>query len=374
MKINEFRIERYFAKYEFKTRYLLSSSDCESLTVNELLQMADEQCLNMWHNLKLGYTETKGHPLLREEIANLYTRIKPGDICVLSPEEGIFIALNVLLDAGDHVIVTDPGYQSLSEIPEALGCEVTRWPVYLSDNKWHLDISFLQNAVRKDTRLIIINFPHNPTGFIPDKTDYQRIIELAAENGIYLFSDEMYRHLEFSEIHPLVSIVDIYEKGITLSGLSKSFGLPGLRIGWIASRDRQLMDKIERFKDYTTICNSALSEIMSIIALRNRDHILKQNINLIIKNMNITRELFRRHDKMLTWIEPMGSSVAFPRLDERIPVDDLCKKLIDQKSVLLMPANMFSFKGNHFRIGFGRKSFRESLTQFESFLIENYIN
>jgi aspartate/methionine/tyrosine aminotransferase len=374
MKINEFRIERYFAEYEFKTRYLLSSSDCESLTVNELLQMADPQCLDLWNNLRLGYTETRGHPLLRKEIAKLYTKISPDNICVLSPEEGIFIALNVMLEAGDHVIVTDPGYQSLSEIPASLGCEVTRWPVYLTDREWHLDLSFLKHAIRKDTRLIIINFPHNPTGFIPDETDLRKIIDLAVDNGIYLFSDEMYRYLEFSEFITSGSIADIYEKGITLSGLSKSFGLPGLRIGWIASRDYQLIGRIERFKDYTTICNSALSEIMSIIALRNKEQILNRNINLIRENMNVARELFRRHDELLTWIEPMGSSVAFPRLNERIPVDEFCKTLLDHKSVLLMPANMFGSKGNHFRIGFGKKSFRESFKQFVSFLIENYIN
>jgi aspartate/methionine/tyrosine aminotransferase len=372
MKINEFRIERYFAEYEFKTLYTLSSSDCESLTVTELLQMADRQCLDLWHNLRLGYTETRGHPLLREEIASLYANISPDDICVLSPEEGIFITLNVLLDKGDHIIVTDPGYQSLAEIPEALGCEVTRWPVRLIDDFWRLDIPFLKDAIRKNTRLIIINFPHNPTGFIPDENDFNRIIELAVEKGIYLFSDEMYRYLEHPGTSALRSVADIYERGISLSGLSKSFGLPGLRIGWIVSGDRYLTGKIEKFKDYTTICNSALSEVTGIIALRNSDHILNQNINLIRENMNIARDLFLKHNKQLTWIEPMGSSVAFPRLNEKIPVDEFCKNLIKKKSVLLMPAHLFSYKGNHFRIGLGRKSFREALAHFESFLNEDY--
>jgi aspartate/methionine/tyrosine aminotransferase len=373
MKINEFKIERYFAEYEFRTRHLLSSSDCESLTMNELLLMADKQCLDLWNNLRLGYTETRGHPLLRKEIANLYSGISPDDLCVLSPEEGIFIALNVILDRGDHIIVTDPGYQSLSEIPRSLGCEVTRWPVYLADNEWRLDISFLQKAIRKNTRLIIINFPHNPTGFIPDTTDLQKIIDAASAQGIYLFSDEMYRYLEFSESYEHRSVSEIYEKGITLSGLSKSFGLPGLRIGWIATPDRQLISKIEGLKDYTTICNGAPGEILGIIALRNKNHIIDVNLKLIRENKEMARAFFKKFSGLFRWLEPDGSSVAFPVLNEKIPVSEFCKNLVEKKSVLLMPAEMFGYNGNHFRIGLGKKSFREALGQLEAFIIENYI-
>lgn len=373
MRINEFKIERYFAEYEFRSRYLLSSSDCESLSMNELLKMADPQCLDLWNNLRLGYTETRGNPLLREAIASHGSKISPDDICVLSPEEGIFIALNVILDRGDHVIVTDPGYQSLSEIPVSLGCEVTRWPVYLADNEWRLDISFLQNEIRKNTRLIIINFPHNPTGFVPCKTDLQKIIDVASDNGIFLFSDEMYRYLEFSGSHESRSVADIYEKGISLSGISKSFGLPGLRIGWIASQDRQLLSKIEGFKDYTTICNGAPAEILGIIALRNRERIINANLTLINDNAEFARDFFSKHSGLFKWIEPAGSSVAFPRLNEKIPVSEFCKRLVETKSVLLMPAEMFGCKENHFRIGLGKKSFKEALGQLESFINENYL-
>ena len=149
MKINDFKLERYFADYEFKARHLLSSSDCESIKVTELLQMADTECLKLWHNLKLGYTETKGHPLLRKEISNLYKEISSEDIIVLAPEEGIFIAFNVILNPGDHVIVLDPSYQSLFEIPNAIGCEVTKWPIYLENNQWNLDVSFLQKSIKR---------------------------------------------------------------------------------------------------------------------------------------------------------------------------------------------------------------------------------
>jgi aspartate/methionine/tyrosine aminotransferase len=372
MKINDFRLERYFAAFEFNVKYMLSASDCESLEVKDLLGMADNESLDLWNNLKLGYTETKGHPVLRNEISDLYNDIGPENICVLVPEEGIFIVLNVILNSGDHVIVMDPAYQSLLEIPSAIGCEVTKWPIQLKNNKWFLDPGFLQNAIKKNTKLIIINFPHNPTGFIPDADDFNAIIETSVKNNIYLFSDEMYRHLELSKSHIYDSVADIYENGISLSGLSKSFGLPGLRTGWIAARNKELLGKIEKFKDYTTICNSAVSEILGIIALRKKDDIIATNLNLIIENIHIARDLFRSQSDLLTWIEPEGSSVAFPLMDKRFSVEEFCKKLVDQKSVLMLPASIFNYPGNHFRIGLGRKNFNEAIKVFETFLNENW--
>jgi aspartate/methionine/tyrosine aminotransferase len=372
MKINDFKLERYFANYEFKARHLLSASDCESVKVTNLLQMADPECLKLWHNLKLGYTETKGHTLLRKEISNLYKEIKSDDIIVLAPEEGIFIAFNIILNPGDHVIVLDPAYQSLFEIPKAIGCEVTKWSVFLENNQWNLDINFLQKSIKKNTKLIIINFPHNPTGFIPEASDFKNIIEIARKNKIYLFSDEMYRYLEFSRSHLYESVGDIFENGITLSGLSKSFGLPGLRIGWLTTRNKELMKKIEKFKDYTTICNSALSEILSIVALRNKDQIIGRNLNLIRENIIIVKDFIAKHDKFFKWIESKGSSVAFPLLTERMPADEFCKKLVDQKSILLLPGSIFNYPGNHFRIGLGREAFKVVLEELESFLYGFY--
>jgi aspartate/methionine/tyrosine aminotransferase len=178
----------------------------------------------------------------------------------------------------------------------------------------------------------------------------------------------MYRHLELSQSHIYGSIADLYENGITLSGLSKSFGLPGLRTGWIATRNREILSKIERFKDYTTICNSAVSEILGIIALRNRNRIITSNLNLIRENIRIVRKLFRSHDNLLTWIEPQGSSVAFPLLNKNIPVDEFCKKLLEQESVLLLPASVFNYPGNHFRLGLGRKNFKAAIEKFSSFI------
>ena len=174
---------------------------------------------------------------------------------IAAPEELIFIAMNALLRPGDHVIATFPGYQSLYAIAEALGCSVTRWPLEVRDGRWGLDLDFLAAAIRPETRLLVVNFPHNPTGYLPSRSELDAIIELARRHGLHVFSDEMYRLLEYDAETRLPPVADLYERGISLSGLSKSFALPGLRIGWLAMRDADLLARCIAFHDYTTICS-----------------------------------------------------------------------------------------------------------------------
>src|SRR3990167_5627337 len=192
MKFNPFKLERYFAKYEFSAKYLLSSSDCDGLDQKQLLQLADEETKSLWGNLRLGYTESIGHSLLRQEISKLYPGISQNEALVIVPEEGIFIALNTILEKGDHVICTFPGYQSLYSIAESLGCEVSKW-MPDEEKGWYFDPEDLEKLIKPNTKLIIINFPHNPTGYLASKVDYEKIINIAKERNIFLFSDEMYR-------------------------------------------------------------------------------------------------------------------------------------------------------------------------------------
>ncbi len=372
MKLQEFKLERFFAKYEFSVRYLLSASDCESLTMAELLAMADSRTLQLWDSLSLGYTESAGHPGLREAVAGLYPGISGDDILTAVPEEGIFIALNTLLGKGDHVVVIHPAYQSLYEIPESLGCTVTRWGFETGDGSWHLDTDVLEKAFRPETRLIIVNFPHNPTGYIPSKAEYDRIIELARSRGIYIFSDEMYRLMEFDATSRLDTMAACYEKGITLSGLSKAFGLPGLRTGWLVTRDRELLKRFATFKDYTTICSSAPSEVLALMALEAREKIIARNMDIICRNKTIAEEFFASYPDLFTWMPPRGGSVAFPQLDPRIPAEEFCEKIVSSKNVMILPGTVFDYSGNHFRVGLGRRDFPTALRQVGEYLAADY--
>ncbi|SNS09997.1 Aspartate/methionine/tyrosine aminotransferase [Anaerovirgula multivorans] len=368
MKMSPFKLERYFAIHEFTAKYLLSPSDCESLTMEELVKKADEESLSLWNNLKLGYTESKGHPALREEITKLYDHIVVDDVITIVPEEGIFIAMHAILEEGDHVIVVDPIYQSLSEISKSLGCSVTNWKVELKDNQWHLDTNFLKSNIQKNTKMIIINFPHNPTGYLPNREVFDEIIKIAEEHDLYVFSDEMYWLLEHQEESRLPSVGDIYKKGISLFGLSKTFSLPGLRLGWLITQDQDVMKKLATLKDYTTICGSAPSEVLGIMALRQKARILQKNRERIQSNIEAVKEFFQKHSKLFTWVEPQAGSIAFPKLNDKIKAAEFCDKVVKEKNIMILPANVFDYSENHIRVGLGRENFKDILKELEEYV------
>lgn len=371
MNINPFKLERYFAKYEFSAPYLLSCSDCEALGQRELIESADENALKLWQNLKLGYTESQGHPLLREEIAKLYENIKPNQVFVITPQEGIFIAMNTLLKRGDHVITTFPGYQSLYEIANYLGCDVSKWEPK-NDNGWSFDISELKNLIQENTKLIVINFPHNPTGAILKEEELKEIIKVAKDKNIILFSDEMYRFLEYEPQNRLMSVSDLYDNAISLFGMSKSFALAGLRVGWLTTKNSDFLNKFAVYKDYTTICGSAPSEILAMMALRIKDKILKRNLEIIKGNLEILNNFFHKHKNIFDWYKPKAGPIAFVNLKVDVDIAKFCFDLVEKKGVMLLPSQVYDFKGNYFRIGFARENIPKALKKLEEYLEENY--
>jgi aspartate/methionine/tyrosine aminotransferase len=359
MKLPAFRLERFFARYEFAVRHLLCASDCEPLMLPELLALAEDETRSLWERLSLGYTESQGHPLLRQEIAALYPGLRADDILVLAPEEGIFIAMNVLLEPGDHVVVTSPGYQSLYAVAEAIGCTVSRWTPR-EEAVWRYDPDDLAALLAPATRLLVTNFPHNPTGALPTPDAWARIQALAAERGIRLFSDEMYRFLEHGCAAPLPSACAGDDSAVVLSGLSKAFGLPGLRLGWLATRDRLLLEQMAAFKDYTTICSAAPSEALALMALRAREVILARNRGILRENLALLERFVAAHADLISWARPQGGSVALARL-HRIDVDAYCAMLAERAGVLLLPGSAFDWGAGHVRLGYGRRSLGEAL-------------
>jgi len=369
MPINPFKLERYFARYEFQVKYLLSSSDCESLSLAELLHMAAPESLRLWQDLRLGYTESPGHPLLRAAVASNYDHIPMESVIIAAPEEAIYISMHALLSAGDHVMVVSPAYQSLYEVARSIGCSLTPWRLQTGAEGWKLDLERLEQTITNRTRLLVINFPHNPTGYMPSRDELDSIISLARKHGLIIFSDEMYRLLELDPRAQLPSICDIYENGIALSGLSKSFALPGLRIGWLAAKDSTWTGRWLHYKDYTTICNSAPSEILGIIALQNKEKILPRNLDIIRANIACANKFFSEHGDLFSWFSPSAGSVAFPQWLGAGSVEQFCQGVLDQQGVMLVPGSIFDFPGNHFRIGLGRKNFSEAIEKVREYLI-----
>ncbi len=367
MKIKPFEIERYFAKHEFSAPYLLSCSDAEPLSLTEVLEMADPDTINLWDSLSLGYTESQGHRKLLTAIADLYQDISSDQILEVIPEEGIFITLNTLLKAGDHIIVTHPGYQSLYQIAISLGCDVNWWEPHMQTDMT-FSIADLNNLIKPETRLIIANFPHNPTGALLTKHQQDEMINLARKHDIIIFSDEMYRYAEMDTADRLPAIVETYENGISLGGLSKSFSLPGLRVGWLASQNTQFLNSAAIWKDYTTICAAAPSEILALAALKSMDAILLRNAAIYQHNLTILDEFFDRHQALFRWIPPKGGTIIFPEYLGDRTADALSAALIKKAGIMLLPASIMGYPGNHVRVGFGRKNMPKVLARLEKFL------
>lgn len=367
MQLPPFQLERFFARYEFNVRHLLCSSDCESVTVNDLLSYemgAGSALERLW----LGYTESRGAPALRQEISRLYDTIGLDQVLVhTGAEEAIYLFMHAALTTGDHVIVHGPCYQSLHEVARSIGCEVTFWQAR-EDQGWGLDLDDLTGHIRTATRAVIINTPHNPTGWLMPRDEFCRLNRMLDERGILLFSDEVYRESEYSVDDRLPAACDLSEQAVSLGVMSKTYGLPGLRIGWVATRNADIADKMAALKDYTTICNSAPSEFLAAIALRHRQRLVQRNLGIITANLKILDAFFGRHDTTFAWVRPTAGPIAFVRLTGSA-VDTFCHELVNRQGVLLLPGNLYGAGGNHFRIGFGRKDMPAALGALEQFVV-----
>ena len=368
MRIAEFALERYFARWEFVAEHLLCASDIQGVPMADLLALADEQARALWDGLALGYTESTGHPLLRREIAGLYESIEPDEVLTFAgAQEAVFCLVNVLVGPGDHVVATWPGYQSLYEVARAAGADVTLHELHESAG-WALDLDLLRRQLTPATRLIVVNLPHNPTGMLPDRATFDGLIAIAAGAGAHLLVDEVYRGLEFDEADRLPAGADALPRGISLGVMSKAFAMAGLRIGWLASHDRDLLARVAAFKDYTTICSSAPSEILSIIGLRARERILGRSRGIVAANMELVDAFFDEWADRFAWVRPRAGSIGFPRLTvPGVRIDDFAADLVEAEGVLLLPGSQFGHPGNHFRLGFGRTDLPEALARLEAF-------
>lgn len=372
MKINPFHLERYFAQYEFSSRYLLSSSDCDGLTLKEILAMASSKEWKQWDGLQLGYTESSGLPELREEIARLYRNVTPEDVFVLSPGEANFIAMNVLLQPGDHAVCMAPAYQSLYEVARSIGSDLSFWKPSSNSSGWYYDPEDLNQLINNKTKLIILNFPHNPTGYIPGLDDYNKIVSIARAKGVFIFSDEMYHQLEHKPGDILPPVCEVYERSISLWGMAKTFALAGLRLGWVVCKDRIVMDEMKRFKDYLTICSPSTSEILTLIALRNKGKLIQHNLEKILKNIQLFRSFCDRHPQLIDFAPTKAGSTAFVRLNLNEPSLAFSEKLVKETGIMTLPAEMFGFGSSHIRIGFGRRDMNVPLEILDSYLNKNY--
>ena len=370
MKLNDFELEVYFARHEFSAPYLLAQSDCESMSVRELLSLepGSEQGLL---DLRLGYTETWGDPGLRELAAGLYQNMSAADVLVLhGAQEGIFLYMNAVLEEGDHAVVMFPNYPSAYEVIRGIpGCTFSRWEIRDDGKGWTLDLSELENLITPRTKLVAVNSPNNPTGFTLTNRQMEEVAAVCRKHGLYLFCDEVYKGLELDG-ESRKWAADMYEKALSLGVMSKAYGMPGLRLGWAVSKDRELLDKMVRLKHYTTICDAGPSEYLSRIALRHSEQLLERSRAVIRENLETAGVFFRKHASVFASRPIPAGSVAFHKLLADMDISDFCSLAVRKKGVLLLPGYVYGVKEPYFRMGYGRKSFAENLGKLDEFLIE----
>jgi len=367
-RVRGLALERFFGELGGRAEHLLCASDVEPYRLPELLALADPDTLQLWDELQLGYTDPGGIPALRAEIAALYAGVEPDEIVTCAgADEAIFLALNALLRPGDHAVVTWPAYQSLHEVAYAAGAEVTFVPLDPADG-WALDVESLRRAIRPTTRAVIVNFPHNPTGALPDRATFEAVAALAAEVGAHLFSDEVYRYLEHDPAARLPAAVELGGRAVSVGVMSKSFGLAGLRIGWLATKDRSLLERVSTTREYVSSSNSAPSEILALIALRAREAVLARSHRLLRENLIVLDDFFARWTGVVDWVRPQAGCVGFPRLCDAMRVEELAERLVGEEGVLVVPGTIYDFPGNHFRVGFGRADLPVALAGLERFV------
>ena len=352
----------------------LSSSECEPLTMRNLLSLSDEENLARWESLSLGYTHQKGNEFLRRDIADYINgsnegkqiQLNPEDVLVCTPSEGILLAVQASLKPEDHVICVKPGYQSLYQLAQTMGCEVTPWEARLDGESFRFETDTLRQILRPGkTKLLVLQFPNNPTGALPTQEEYQYIVDMCKSIGCRVFSDEMYRELEHAgECARLPSAAVMARSNVTLGGVSKVFSLPGLRIGWVATKDYALMRRMEELKDYTTICSSSPSEVLASIGIRAKDIIVGKNRETVKFNLQACRNFFTGTGKisseLFEWHEPHGGTFCYPRMKQdkwgHLTASSYARSMCRDGGIMFLPSSTFFCEDDdRLRITYGKE-------------------
>jgi aspartate/methionine/tyrosine aminotransferase len=372
-RLPDFGLEVFFSRWEFAARHVLTASDAQSMSLGELLALGTDEDRTAFERITLGYVPTWGGDALRQAIAATYSNLRPEDILAFSgAQEALFWLLQEAAGPGDHVIITVPGYPSIESLALATEAEVTGLAL-TPETGWALDLDRLERALRPSTRLVAVNFPHNPSGAVPDPSTFQALVDLCELRGIRLFCDEVHRGLELDPARRLTQAADLSPTAVSLNVTSKSYGLAGLRVGWLASRDRDLLARLERRKHYTSISNSGPGEFLATLALRHGEAIQARNREIVRHNLPLFEAFFLRWPALFDWERPQGGCICFPRYRGAEGVEAFCRDLVERAGVLLAPASLFRSSladtpTDRFRVGVGRSNPEPALEAMQRFL------
>ncbi|MGB3307998.1 MAG: aminotransferase class I/II-fold pyridoxal phosphate-dependent enzyme [Thermomicrobiales bacterium] len=373
MKIERFDLERWMTTWELDVDCDIAESGILPLSLGDVYDLlGEDQAATLERQVRetpLGYSEARGTIALRTTLANTYANATPDDILVTTGAiEANFLLFNALLQEGDHVVAVSPAYQQLHSVPRAIGCDVDLWSVQ-TDNGFAYDLNRLESLVRDNTKLIVLNTPHNPTGAMLDESELREIVAIADRVGAWILSDEAYRWLEHPGGEKLPPpLRDLTDRAISVGTVSKPFGVPGLRIGWFAAT-AEIAQKCWGLRDYTSLSPANLSDIIATAIIAGRDRILPRNGAIIEENMAFARTWFAEHADLASWSEPRAGLLAMMKVHLPIDSQTLADGLARDARVMLAPGSSFGLEG-YLRIGVGQRPdiFAEGLRRTAAYL------
>jgi aspartate/methionine/tyrosine aminotransferase len=345
----------------------LSPSFAEPLGTEELLAL-EPGAAERLARLPLGYTAAFGGAELRAAIAARYATVGPDEIvAACGGDDALPSLFMALLDPGDHLIVQSPVYQPLTSIATWCGAEVTLWAADEAAG-WAPPLAALARLIRPTTRMIVTNFPHSPTGFMPDRAYLDGLIALADEAGAILVGDEIYRGLPLDGRQEAPSLADLSARAVVLNSVSKVYGLPGLRVGWLATRDAAIRDAVRAFRMHANSYVGAPTEFLAALAVRQTEAILARHLTLAQRNLALLDATLARHADRLAWVRPTSGVVCFPRWLGGETTTALSGRLLRDHGLLVAPSIYFAGGERHLRLGFGMAGFPRGLALFEAVL------
>ncbi|OTA52407.1 aminotransferase [Limosilactobacillus reuteri] len=350
VEIVHFGVEAWLNKWEKSATYDISQSTIASLSMHDLLNLDGnngEEFYEMLDKQQMNYGWIEGSPEFKEEVAKLYHHVDPENVLQTNGATGAnILALYALINPDDHVIAEYPSYQQLYDIPKSLGADVDYWHIHEEDN-WYPRIDDLKAMVKPNTKMICLNNANNPTGTVLDKEFLEQVVEIAKSVDAYVLVDEVYLPLDHPE--KFAQIIDLYDRGISTNSLSKTYSVPGARIGWTAT-NAEVADVFRKFRDYTMICGGVFNDQLATYVLRHRDQVLARNRKLVLGNLAVYKDWIDHEDRASV-IMPQAVSTSFPKLDVPVDIHTFCENLLHDEGVLLVPGDAFDTPG-HVRLGY----------------------
>lgn len=363
MDMSKFLVDAYFTEYESKAKYMMGSSDPESLPLKEAVSN-----LSGYADEPLGYALGNGYLPLREKLSALYETVTSDQIAMMNGgEETIYVTMRALLKPGDEIVVQMPSYQSLSVIAKEIGCSIIEYrPSF--EEKWAFDLETLKTKITSKTRLLILNYPHNPTGACLKNSEMSAIVNLCRACNLYLIADEVYRFLRMDKSCSDASFADMYENAVALGSFSKTFAAPGLRLGWAATKSPELMHKLLAYRHFTSTCSNLPCQWIASELLNKKGEIIQRNNTIVRRNAALLHEFLQQHADLFTYVPPKGATMAYVKLLGGQSAMDFCMEILEHTGVLIVPSSVLENSDEYLRVGLCRESFPKCVRLVSAYL------